>query len=235
MSYYPARDYNGYDAFSLKVEIYDSVSGAKLEEWVGNYTVTVVPVNDLPIAAPLSVTTYVNTPVPVTLSGSDPVDHDSLTYEIWNVPKNGILKDKSHGDVLGGAIDQKLVYVPNPDFTGADSFTYVALDGAGHSTEATVAVSVTTKPARVRIVGSTTPYYMIGSTLDLISSEGKTVRARDDVFVENVIMSSSVAIWFEGGYTDSGFSVQGTDSVSVIDGTLTVRAGRLTVQRLTLR
>jgi len=57
----------------------------------------------------------------------------------------------SHGTVLLNE-DGSLDYTPYAGFTGDDSFTYWAFDGADHSDPATVTITVTTDPDLVQIV-----------------------------------------------------------------------------------
>jgi len=91
------------------------------------------------------------------------------------------------------------------------------------------------KPATVRIDGNETAYYNIGGTLDTIVTTGKTVRAKADSFLENVIMVSQVPVLLKGGYTDDAFSSKTGTSFTVIDGSLKIRRGALKVERLKVR
>lgn len=98
-----------------------------------------------------------------------------------------------------------------------------------------VTATFTANPATVTIDGDPAPYYSIGSTLDAITTEGNTVRAKSDIFIENVIMASPVSILFMGGYTDSAFSTRTPASTTVIDGSLKIQKGTLRVERLVVR
>ena len=100
-----------------------------------------------------------------------------------------------------------------------------------------ITASFSANPATVRIEGSSSFYYALGSTFDLIAAPGQRVLARNSVFVENVILGSPVPedIKFKGGFTDSAFSTSTSTSVTVIDGTLKIRKGSLRVERLVVR
>ncbi|HBG05162.1 MAG TPA: hypothetical protein DDY22_06310 [Geobacter sp.] len=98
-----------------------------------------------------------------------------------------------------------------------------------------VSAAFTVKPATVRIDGSASSYYDIGSTLDLISTGGRTVRAKAEGFAENVIMTSPVAILLKGGFTDDAFSSRSATSLTVLDGSLKIRQGLLRIERLAVR
>lgn len=83
-------------------------------------SITVNSVNDDPVANYQSVSTNEDTSVEITLSAID-VDGDSLIYSIVGMPANGIL-----GEVSGNLV----IYTPNTNYTGEDSFTFKA-DDAG--------------------------------------------------------------------------------------------------------
>ena len=70
--------------------------------------------------------------VAITLTGSD-VDGDDLSYRVVTTPTHGTL----------GGIAPNLVYTPDANFTGSDSFTFVVNDGTDDSEEVTVSIMVT--------------------------------------------------------------------------------------------
>ena len=78
------------------------------------------------------VTTQEDTPVSITLAGSDP-DGDPLTYKVVTEP--------SHGKLSGTA--PKLKYTPNANFNGSDSFTFNVNDGRVEGVPVTVLITVT--------------------------------------------------------------------------------------------
>jgi hypothetical protein len=119
-------NFNGTDHFSFKAN--DGASNSDSAA-VG---VTVVPVNDAPIANSQLVTTREGMPVQVTLSGID-ADDDALTYTVVSGPDNGRLT----------GVEPILTYAPNVSFSGVDSFSFKASDGATDSTTATVTIAVT--------------------------------------------------------------------------------------------
>lgn len=75
--------------------------------------------NRAPSANDQSLSTTVDTPLNITLTGSDP-DGDSLTYSAESV--------SIEGGTIGGS-DKEVVYTPSPGFTGTDSFTFTVSDG----------------------------------------------------------------------------------------------------------
>ena len=85
-----------------------------------------------PTADPQTVETVLNTPVPITLSGSDP-DDDPLTYYLVDLPQ--------HGTLSGGPLPD-IIYTPNPGYTGTDTFTFRVFDGYDLSATATVTINI---------------------------------------------------------------------------------------------
>ena len=91
------------------------------------------PTNVPPVANNQSLTTKINTPLSITLTGSDsdtPVAQ--LTYRLVTPPANGVLSGS-------GA---NVTYTPKADFTGADSFKFVINDGNSDSNIATISLQV---------------------------------------------------------------------------------------------
>ena len=90
-----------------------------------------------PVAQDISVTTQMSTPVGVHLTALAVVN-GPLAYHV-TAPKYGVLS--------GTAPD--LVYLPNPGFSGTDSFNYSVTDGKPATSNATIAtVTITVNPAQ---------------------------------------------------------------------------------------
>lgn len=123
--YQPDADFHGSDMFSYTLK--DAAGNTA----TADVAVTITPVNDAPVADDQSVAVKENTVKVITLSASD-VEGDSLTYSIPTPPSSGTLS--------GTAPD--LNYTPDPDFTGTDSFTFVANDGSADSNVATIVLTV---------------------------------------------------------------------------------------------
>ena len=124
--YTPSENFTGVDSFTYVV------NDGTLNSEVATVTITVVPVNDAPVARALSVETPEDTEVGIVLSGSDP-DEDVLTYFVLTQPSNGTLSGTA----------PNLIYAPSEDFNGLDSFTYKVNDGELDSDVATVAITIT--------------------------------------------------------------------------------------------
>ena len=97
----------------------------------GADTVTITATNTAPVADDQSVTTGEDTPVDITLTGSD-ADGDDLTFSVVDGPTDG--------ELSGTAPD--LTYTPDDDFNGEDSFTFIVNDGTEDSAEATVTITI---------------------------------------------------------------------------------------------
>ena len=100
---------------------------------VGTATITVNAVNDAPVADNISVSLVENTALLISFSASD-VESDNLSYSITSQPSNG---------GLGAVSGSQVLYTPNSDFNGTDSFTYQANDGTVNSNVATVNITIT--------------------------------------------------------------------------------------------
>ena len=124
-TYTPNADFQGIDSFTF------TVNDGNADSNVGTVTITVLPVNDAPVADDQSLTTDEDQALPVILTGSDP-DGDSLSFAVTTQPQNGSLS--------GTAPD--LTYTPNADFNGSDSFTFTVNDGQLDSNVATVSITV---------------------------------------------------------------------------------------------
>ncbi|MFN8488979.1 MAG: Ig-like domain-containing protein [Caldilineaceae bacterium] len=90
------------------------------------------PTPHAPIADNQAVTTSEDTPLNLTLTGSD-ADGDALTFTLLTQPQHGL---------LAGA-PPNLNYTPAANYYGVDSFTFKANDGRADSNIATVSLTVT--------------------------------------------------------------------------------------------
>lgn len=124
-AYMPDPDFHGEDSFTYKAN-----DGA-LDSYPVTVSVTVTPVNDAPTARNQAVETNEDTARAITLSGSD-VDGDSLNNVIVNGP--------SHGTLSGSGLN--VIYTPEANYNGNDSFAFRLSDGSLESSVATVTIKV---------------------------------------------------------------------------------------------
>jgi len=125
VTYTPAVNYNGSDSFVYRV------SDGYLSSNLAVVYITVTPVNDAPVSQNISTETDEDTPVEIELLASD-VDGDELTAEI--------VTDPLHGEVTLEGFT--VIYAPDPDYNGLDSFTYKVFDGELYSEIATVSITI---------------------------------------------------------------------------------------------
>lgn len=128
VTYTPDAGYSGSDSFSY------TVSDGKGGSDTATVTITINPVNDVPVASDDSATTDEDTAVNIDVLGndSDP-DGDSLSIDSVSTPSNGEAAIET---------DNTITYTPNNGFSGNDSFNYTVSDGNGGSDTATVSITV---------------------------------------------------------------------------------------------
>ena len=162
--YTPNENFNGSDSFLFKV------NDGTVDSAAATVSITLKSVNDPPTASYVgakvqknppaakddSVTTEEDTPVSITLEGSDP-EEDALSYTIVECP--------SHGSLSGTA--PNVNYTPNPNFNGSDSFTFKVSDETADSETATVSITVT-------------------AVNDKPSAKDDNARAREDTTIEAI-------------------------------------------------
>ena len=130
-TYTPAANFNGTDSFTYRASDGAATSAP------ATVTITVAAVNDAPAAAADAYGVTEDTPLTVEAPGvlandTDP-DGNALTAVLAGGVANGTLSLQADGS---------FTYTPNAGFSGTDSFTYRASDGAATSAPATVTLTV---------------------------------------------------------------------------------------------
>jgi hypothetical protein len=125
ITYAPNPDFYGQDSFTYVV------SDGILTD-TGTVSVTILPVNDAPVAVDDPVFTAEDSPedIPVRLNDFD-VDGDLLTVVAVGQPDNGTTTTNGNS----------VLYTPFPNYSGTDVFTYTISDGQANDS-ATVTVTV---------------------------------------------------------------------------------------------
>ena len=125
VTYTPALNYSGTDNFTF------STTDGNLNSTVATVSITVLPVNELPVAGNQSLTTDEDVNLNITLTATDQ-DGDALTYSITSLPANGILSGTA----------PNITYSPSLNFNGSDSFTFTVNDGSVNSSPASISITV---------------------------------------------------------------------------------------------
>jgi ELWxxDGT repeat protein len=129
--YTPSLNFNGADGFTYRA------TDGSLTSGVVTAVIAVNAVNDPPVAANDVYSTEVDTPLTIAAPGVLGNDSDvegPLTAAVVTGPVNGTLTLNANGS---------FTYTPAANFTGTDTFSYAASDGAATSAPATVTLTVT--------------------------------------------------------------------------------------------
>jgi len=125
LTYTPNANVNGPDNFRF------IVNDGRTDSATATVSISVAAVNDPPTAQAQSFTAYENAANAITLAGKDP-DGTPLTFTVASGP--------AHGSLRG--TPPNMVYTPAPNYTGSDSLSFRASDGATTSAPATVDITV---------------------------------------------------------------------------------------------
>ncbi len=174
LTYTPNANSNDSDSFTFTVN--DGTDDSAL----ATVSITVTPVNDVPLAVAQSVTTAEDTALSVNLAGTD-ADLDALSYAVVSQPASGTLSGTA----------PNLTYTPSANSNESDSFTFKVNDGTVDSALATVSITVTSvNDAPVFI---TNPIAAAGAT-ESIAYTGQTLAGRaTDVDAGDSITYSKVS------------------------------------------
>ena len=130
LKFVPTADFIGIVSFNYRIN--NGVELSNTEAFSIEYTDS--PSNAAPVAEDMTITVIKNQPETINLIAAD-TDLDTLTYSIITDPENGSLDKAS---IASGTV----IYNPNTDYTGADSFTFMANDGQADSNIAVVTINV---------------------------------------------------------------------------------------------
>ena len=222
-TYTPAANFHGSDSFNFRVNDGSRDSNTSI------VSITVNPVNDVPIADSQSVTTNSNTPVSITLTGSDfETMAANLIFEVSGSP--------THGALSGSGTN--LSYSPDPGYAGPDSFKFTVRDtgddsaAPATSAEATVSITVVdtvsptiTAPANVTVntgAGATSCGAIVSDAAlgnaTANDNTGNVNVTRSGVPSGNIFPVGTTTITYTAT-DDAGNSAEATQIVTVIDNT----------------
>jgi hypothetical protein len=146
VTYTPATNYSGPDSFTFKVNDGSSDSTAATV----SLTISASATNGAPVATNEQVSATENTAKPLLVAATDP-DSPSLTFAIVAGPSHGSLGTLSTPSCspagAGSTCTAAVTYTPTTGYTGPDSFTFKANDGASDSNTATVTLAISAPAA----------------------------------------------------------------------------------------
>ena len=136
LTYTPNTDWYGDDSFTY------TISDDNSETDTASVDVSVTPENDPPDAVDDSDTTPEDTAITIDVlfNDTDP-DGDTLLLDSFTQPAHGVVTRDENG-TPGDTSDDRLIYTPEADWSGDDSFTYTVDDQNGETDTATVYVTV---------------------------------------------------------------------------------------------
>jgi large repetitive protein len=127
-TYTPDNNFNGRDSFTYVVVDADGEESEPV-----TVTLAVAVGNDAPEATDDEETTQEDSPVTIDALGNDAdPDNDALSIRDVGTPENGT------AEVRGGEI----LYTPDANFNGTDTFEYTVVDANGATSTATITVTV---------------------------------------------------------------------------------------------
>ena len=137
IEYTPKENFTGIDSFTYTVKDSEGAASAPV-----SVTITVSPVNDVPVAVNDQASTNENTPVDIDVISNDiDVDNDLTPVSVV------ITTNPIHGTVVLNPVTGLVTYTPEADFSGNDSFTYTLQDPDGStSMPATVNINIIAAP-----------------------------------------------------------------------------------------
>lgn len=143
----PAANFNGSTSFSYHVM--DAANAMSSDATV---SINVSAVNDPPMADAQSGMTMEDTPLVLTLTGSDIDMGDTITFDVGSQPPMG------EGTV--SIAGNQATFTPGPNFNGSTAFSFVATDMSGAMSmpaQVTIAVSPVNDPPVVDDGSASTP------------------------------------------------------------------------------
>lgn len=138
LTYTPAPNANGTATVTVRLQDSGGTAGGGADTSVAqSFTITVRPVNDAPVATSdtykVAAGTALVVSAPGVLANDRDVDTSVLSAVLKSAPTNGTVTLSANGS---------FTYKPRARYSGTDSFTYQASDGAALSNVATVTISV---------------------------------------------------------------------------------------------
>ena len=153
LSYVPDADYSGPDSLVFRLEDAVGAVGPSGE----SFSISVTPVNDAPtLTATSGLAIDEDETQPLTTAVLSATDVDDapgdILYRVTSVPSNGVLSvggtalADSESFSQQALRDSAVVYVPDANYNGTDSFTFDLVDDGGATGASGETVSITVSP-----------------------------------------------------------------------------------------
>lgn len=211
--YVPAADYHGPDSFIYTVS--DGRGGTAF----GDVSVTVISVNDAPIAVNDSRSTAYQTALLIdVLTNDSDVDGDALSVGGTSTPVHGTAVPNANGTIT---------YTPNAGSFGVDAFTYTVLDGQGGSASATVSVTVGNPPP------PPIPTFHVGDLDNASTISRRTWTARVTIRIETATYQPLGGVVVTGAWSNGATGTASCTTAS--NGTCTVQKAKLALAAASVR
>lgn len=154
--YTPNTNYFGMDSFTYTIS---DGNGGTVTQTVN---LTINSVNDVPTATLASATVEENSSIVIdVLASASDIENDTLTIDSYTQAGNGTITLNA---------ENELVYTPNVNYSGTDSFTYTISDGNGGTITKTV--DLTVNPLPFNFIGDVTDDILTGNYKDNIIDGG---------------------------------------------------------------
>lgn len=217
LSYTPDDDFFGTDTFTYTISDGDS----NTPDATATVTVTVNPLNDAPTAVDNNITIDEDTPtsINVILNDTD-VDNPNGDLTVTGAT-NG-----ANGTTALASDGKSVIYTPDADFVGVDTFTYTMSDGAGGSDSALVVVTVENVNDAPRPQTTAVTTVQNGTLEGTLEADDPDVNATItfDLAANGAPSNGTVNIESDGDFTytpDASFVGTDTFTYEVTDGALT--------------
>ena len=229
ISYQPSFSFIGQDSFTYQV-----TDPEGLVSNIATVTITVVDVNNPPIAVAQTFTIFEDQIASIILHGLDP-DGEGVTYELVTETSNGTLT----------GVAPSLSYAPTSNFNGVDTFTFKTNDGTQDSDIATITINVIPQndaPVAADVVLSIDPNVSISVTLqgsdidgDQLTYEILSQPSNGTISIPADFSGESPVISYipENGYLgNEQFSYKVTDSSGLSDeASVTIEIGEIPINQ----
>ncbi len=200
--YAPVAGYSGTDTFTYTIVDWEKTC-------VGTITVTIN--NTAPIANEDSGITHLNKAITIDALVNDTnIDNDELTITETTGPASGTV----------AIVENKVVYTPNTDFYGVDSFTYTVSDGCGEESVGTIKIIVLNLPESF----SHKTHMNRDLLVDILGYDSLTISSVSAATSGLVRIENNQMVYTptEGKACTDTFTYTVTDGVALATGTVTV-------------